>query len=134
MNPHSGMAYQMFGSEGGDPPGPGAKMSAEAALANGTIRFDDLDLIHRRDFEEMLRDKIPLVAVDDTAARKLQLGEDAASPETFLPEQLVSARDFQRSLKDVLERLRKNGKLLVALRGQPVAILKALPEPPEDAA
>jgi antitoxin (DNA-binding transcriptional repressor) of toxin-antitoxin stability system len=52
-------------------------------------------------------------------------------PGTFKPEQLVSARDLQRGMASVLDRLDSHGSLLVLQHGSPVAVLSALPATPK---
>lgn len=44
----------------------------------------------------------------------------------FKPEQIVSARDFQRSIGGLLDRLEKHGSLLVLHHAKPVAVLAGL--------
>jgi antitoxin (DNA-binding transcriptional repressor) of toxin-antitoxin stability system len=52
--------------------------------------------------------------------------------ERFAPDQFVSARDLQRSVAAVLDRLAVHGSLLVFRHGKPVAILIASPSTQDD--
>lgn len=53
-------------------------------------------------------------------------------PKTFAPEQIVSARDFQRSISALLDRLDRHGSLLVLQHGKPVAVLTQPVSPQPD--
>lgn len=46
--------------------------------------------------------------------------------EKFSPEQIVSARDLQRSISGIIDRLGAHGSLLLLNHGKPVAVLTAL--------
>ena len=60
---------------------------------------------------------------DQLRAENRLLRQRLGDPAAFIPEQMVSARDFQRSIESVVERLHKYSTLLVLKRGKPLAVL-----------
>jgi hypothetical protein len=71
--------------------------------------------------------------IRDNQRLRAQASAPPDAPGAFEPSQMVSARDLQRGLGEVLGRLGEKGSLLVLHHGQPAAVLTTLTKDPTDA-
>lgn len=75
MDPRTGYVYDLKDLPEADPPYFGAKIGADAALAQGLVETDGLEDDQRARLEEMAAKSEDLIAVEAAAAQRLRLGD-----------------------------------------------------------